>query len=330
MIKRVWMVGLVIVGVQSNSHACLRFLDDQPEVVPVKLKDALMIHEGRAVWEGRAKDRKEVADKQWDYKAENNLTVALVHIGQLDDALHRMQTVERVYPDQMETAYNLGTTYELMGDLPKAKFWIQEGIKRELKITGQRGLDGTEWLHLRILDAEMGLRTDPGHSQDTSVSGVDFGTGRIPQTPKALPEGNSGAALTLAEVQRSLQDQLHERLEFISAPNPVVGDLLFDLANVLAVTGNTEDALDIYRMALPFAPPRAAMAQYRFDYYAGTPNYKLIATMWSLALGAVGFYLASRKWREMKEWKAIPVQTIDDLGPAKRTAFIDFSKFDGQ
>ncbi len=34
-----------------------------------------------------------------------------------------------------------------------------------------------------------------------------------------------------------------------------------------------------------------------------------------------------KKWREMQEWKALPVKQLDDLGPARQTAYIDCSRY---
>lgn len=327
---RVWLIVALLAGFQNCSTACIRFFEENPVPSPKSLTplEALQQHEPLSVWEERAKTRQEVADKQWDYRSQNNLSAALAHIGKLDEALDRMQTVERVYPNQMETAYNMGTVYELKNDLPKALYWIKEGIKRELKTSGRSRLSNTEWLHVRILDAKINLQRDPAYLQSYAVSGLDFGTARMPQMPDNYPTDGGGSPSTLAEGQKALQEQLHERLEFVKAPDPIVGDLLFDYANSLAVTGNEDAALDVYRLALDFVPLRSTLVQKRFDYFAGTPNYTLIGAMWALAFGAIGWYYGCKKWREMQEWKALPVKQLDDLGPARRTAYIDCSRYD--
>jgi tetratricopeptide (TPR) repeat protein len=328
MTPRFWPLAVLLIALQTGSHACLRFMEEEAPsvaVVQTRLEDALQQHESRSVWEERAKVRKEEADKLWNFRSENNLTVALVHLGRLEEALRRMETVERSYPNQISTAYNLGTVYELKGDLPKARSWIKRGVELELLSGSKSHLNGTEWLHLRILDAKMDLKSDPRTWGNYAVSGLDFGQSRVPVAPQTFPSGNGGATLTLARVQNSLQEQLHERLEFVKAPDPIMGDLLFDFANVLAVNGNTEDAQDIYQMALQFAPTRAALARSRFDYFAGTPNYLLIGCCCSLVLGAAGFYIIKRNRERHQEWKKIPIQTLDDLGPERRTAFLDFS-----
>ncbi|RYG66937.1 tetratricopeptide repeat protein [bacterium] len=327
---RFWLSVLILAAPPMHSQACLRFLEEEvsPSVVQVSLKDSLQTHESRSVWEERARVRKEEADKQWDFRSQNNLTVALVHLGRLDEALDRMETVERNYPNQIATAYNLGTVYELKNDLPKAQFWIKKGVEREFLAASKNHLDGTEWLHLRILDAKIGQSGDPNFLQKHEVSGLDFGSGRVPTVPLTFPAGNGGKALTLTDVQVSLREQLHERLEFVKAPDPIMGDLLFDFANTLAVSGSMEDAAEIYQMALPFAPSRAALAKTRFDYFAGTPNYLLIGCLCSVALGLTGIFFVKRKKLQQQEWQTLPVQNLDDLGPERKTAYLDFSQQD--
>ena len=319
----------LIFAAPQASHACLHYFDETPAPSATPSSNyahALQQHESREVWQARADERQKEADTLWDFRSQNNLSVALAHLGRLDEALERMQTVERTYPNQAATAYNLGTVYELKNDLAKAKFWTQAGIRRDRNATGQSHLDGTEWLHLRILDAKTtGFQ---GAKNAVSVSGLDFGAARVPTAPQTLPMGNNGAPLTLAQVQKALHEQLHERLEFVKAPDPIVGDLLFDLANTVAVNGDEESARDVYALSLDFAAPRANLAQNRFDYFAGTPNYALRALFWLTVFGAFVGYKTRLKWRQQREWRAIPVQNIDEFAPAKRTAFIDCSKFD--
>lgn len=279
---------------KADASACIIFLEEDrikstpsQAPVPVTIAEVLQQHENRGVWEGRVAELRQTAAKQWDFRTQNNLSAALAHTGRLDEALERMQMVERTYPGQRETASNLGTVYELKGDLRQAKLWIAEGIKREEKAVGYASINGTEWLHLRILDAKMGLRRDPRFLDSYAVSGLDFGVSRLPVTPISYPQGNNGALLGLSGVQKALQEQLHERLEFVKAPDALIGQLLFDLGNALAVSKREEDARDIYRLALDFSPLSVAMLQSRFDYFAGTPNYALQGGLWSLVLGTI-------------------------------------------
>jgi hypothetical protein len=46
---------------------------------------------------------------------------------------------------------------------------------------------------------------------------------------------------------------------FVPPPDPIVGDLLFDLGNVLATTSTIEHAIAVYDLALTYQPPHAGL-----------------------------------------------------------------------
>src|SRR6185503_7493595 len=99
-------------------------------------------------------------------------------------------------------AANLGTAYELHGDLVAARRWIAEAIRRN-----PYSHEGTEWLHVLILDARMALAKDPNWLASHSVLGIDFGNEPAPLVPKAWPKNQDGQSTV-----RALQYQLRERM----------------------------------------------------------------------------------------------------------------------
>jgi len=303
------------------AFGCLHFLEDEPLAPPqpLTLTQKLEQRTPLSEWQQREKDLRVIADHGFDFRSENNLSVALAHTGKWDEALERMQTIERTAPGHTETAYNLATVMELRGDLPGAKKWLEEGFERERRTTGSSPLDGTEWLHARILDAEIASKT--GAAPVDSVAGLDFGTGRAPQMPSEFPAGLDGKPVSFEEASHSLFEQLHERLEFVHKPNAVVGDLLFDLANAQAIEdANNPPANDdsnapapdqvtpLLQMALDFGSPRATLVERRFTFYSGQPNWPLIAA--PFLLGALGTCIWTwEKWRrEKRAWKQIPIE----------------------
>jgi 3',5'-cyclic AMP phosphodiesterase CpdA len=56
-----------------------------------------------------------------------------------------------------------------------------------------------------------------------------------------------------------------ERLQFVAPPDPIVGDLLFDYANLLMLTDTMENAAAIYSSSCA-TTPRAALAQQRLAH----------------------------------------------------------------
>jgi len=313
------LMGVALLSLPT--FGCLHFLEDEPLAPPqpLTLMQKLEQRTSLGEWQQREKDLRQIADHGFDFRSENNLSVALAHTGKWDEALERMQTIERTAPGHTETAYNLATVMELRGDLPSAKKWLEEGFERERRTTGRSPLDGTEWLHARILDAEIASQT--GAAPPDSVAGLDFGTGRAPQMPSQFPAGLDGKPVSFEEASRSLFEQLHERLEFVHKPNPVVGDLLFDLANAQATedannpptnddsdSGALDQVTPLLQMALDFGSPRAALAQRRFTYYSGKPNWPLIAAPFLLGALGAGFWQWERWRREKQAWKQMPIE----------------------
>lgn len=73
--------------------------------------------------------------------------------------------------------------------------WIREGIRRN-----KDAHEGTEWLHVRILEKN-------------SVLGLDFGNGSGPVKPaKGWPAGNTGKPVKDEELITAIIYQLHERI----------------------------------------------------------------------------------------------------------------------
>jgi hypothetical protein len=188
----------------------------------------------------------------------NDYAVALVHLGHLQEAMAILRNIERQHPGRFETASNLGTALELAGENVEALRWIREGIRRNTKEHM-----GTEWLHVRILEAKLAVAKDPSWLATHSVAGMDFGSEAEPRFPSVLPPGNLGHPVTKDDALNAFEFQLRERLQFVKAPEPIVADLLFDWGNLAAVTQVIEYADAAYSLSAQFGPPRRELFQKR-------------------------------------------------------------------
>jgi tetratricopeptide (TPR) repeat protein len=175
----------------------------------------------------------------------------LAHLGQFEKARQVLEEAEKRNPGDYAVASNLGTVYELLGENEKARQWIAEGMKRN-----PASHRGTEWLHLKILDAKIALAADPKWLQTHSVLDVNYGNEARPVAPP--PE--AGPARLLA-----LQHQLRERLQFVKPPDAIVGELLFALGNEVAVKGAVQIALGIYELAATYQPVQQELLRLRID-----------------------------------------------------------------
>lgn len=224
-----------------SAHACLNpigqpFIGQKIETKGVSASDFiknLTTHKDRAYWE---KVRAEIIERQKDHpflkESSNNLAVALVHLGQIKEAIKILEDLEKSKPNYYATATNLGTAYELNGENQKALEWIKEAISRN-----KDSHLGTEWLHVKILEAKIAMEKDSEWIKTHSVLGVDFDA-----NPQNLLTDHLGQQKTLDEVEQALIYQLHERLEFVKPPEPVVADLLADLSKVFELRKTPEYA----------------------------------------------------------------------------------------
>ncbi len=191
-----------------------------------------------------------------DFKARNDYAVALVHRGESGKAVRILESIEQEHPGEYIVAANLGTAYELSGDLEKAHQWIGEGIRR-----GPRSHEGTEWLHLQILDARMALAKDPDWANSHGVLNLDFGSDPLPRKPTVWPSGARDAE----DVIRALTYQLGERLAFVPPPDVLVAGMIADLANLLALYRSVDHAIPVFELALDYQPSNASLVKNRLE-----------------------------------------------------------------
>ncbi|HYO78409.1 MAG TPA: tetratricopeptide repeat protein [Thermoanaerobaculia bacterium] len=191
----------------------------------------------------------------------NDYAAALMHLGEVQDALKILTKIEQEKPGLYATATNLGTAYELAGDNARALQWIAEGIRRN-----RHSHDESEWLHVRILQAKLNLEKDPQWLRTNAILAMGFGSARVPNPPSRFPVGNDGKPLDAERTADAIQYQMKERLQFVKPPEPIVGDILFDYANLLMRTDILETADAVYKLAIEYGAPRAALAKQRREF----------------------------------------------------------------
>ena len=211
----------------------------------------------------------------------NDLGVARLLTGELDEAIALFRETEQKYPGNARVAGNLGTALELKGVNEEALNWIREGIKRDANEQ-----EGSEWLHARILEAKIALKQDPKWLDKNHVLDLDFGKDEIPAAPEILPveQGRIKGAKQLLD---QIRYQLDERARFVKPPDPIVGDL-YASAGDLAIAGAVSPLDDRrsnfrpdqdYESALRYGAPhsdliRKRLARYKADFAALPPAPK--------------------------------------------------------
>jgi tetratricopeptide (TPR) repeat protein len=227
--------------------------------------------------------------------------------GRYQQALAIFQAIEKDHPGHYNTAANLGTTYELLGDLEQASKWIAEGIRRN-----PRSHDGTEWLHVAILDARIKLKEDPGYLTHTHIIPVPEGI-----TWRSSMEVQ-GKELPVQRVIHALEYQLHERVFFVRTPDPVVADLLFSLGQLTARINTLESAVEVLAMARAYGYPDSAGLEATIREYKSTILFRKIRVGALIAAGVLlgvffliyaykkkWFFLSSQDYRKHLEMKKL-------------------------
>jgi hypothetical protein len=189
----------------------------------------------------------------------NDLAVGWTIIGKYDDAIALLRATETKFPGKSAmVAANLGTALELKGGADKdALEWIREGIKRDANEH-----EGSEWLHVRILEAKIRLASDPKWLETNTVLGLDFGTDEVPVAPAILPVDKDGKLKGVDELLRHIEYQTLERTKFVKPIDPIVGDL-YASAGDLIYAGSDGSPISFYEGAVNYGAPRAALVQKR-------------------------------------------------------------------
>lgn len=182
--------------------------------------------------------------------------VEKVAAGEYDQAIAIFQELETDHPGRYSTAVNLGTAYELKGELELALKWIGEGIRRN-----PESHHGTEWLHLAILKTRIRLKEDPGYLNERHI--IDL-PDSFSKTSAVNVDGHEYSADQLAD---ALVYQLAERMVFVKPPDPVVADLLFTFGLLEARTEVVEFGIELLEMARDYGyHDSAAIARTIQDY----------------------------------------------------------------
>jgi tetratricopeptide (TPR) repeat protein len=220
----------------SLAWACVNSYSEKVEIVidPGFIRDI----DSGVIREDQAQAKKELAldsknQLEEEYKKtptieiENDLAVLHLLLGDHQKAIDLLNGIEAKRPGLPKTAANLGTAYELFGNNKDALVWIKEGIKHD-----PSDHKGTEWLHVKILEAKIAIEKDPQWLKTNSVLGINFGKNELPSKPRNLPVDHLGKVYSLEDTRKAIQTQLEERKKFVAPPDALVGDLFFTWADI--------------------------------------------------------------------------------------------------
>lgn len=178
----------------------------------------------------RLEKLEESLTKNYNYKKHSDYAMLLSTIGKVKEALQIMERLNQEHPDEYNLMANLGTLYELNGKNKKALFWIKKALEKNAE-----SHRGSEWIHVKILEAKLKIAKDPNWLQKNHI--ID------------ISQYNN--AQKLEKLERHLNYQLNERIPYTPNPDPIVFQLLMDLAEVSKKV-DLDNAHKAYHFALIF------------------------------------------------------------------------------
>ncbi len=190
-------------------------------------------------------------------------------------AVQRFMEAERAAPGRYSVAANLGTAQELNGQNEAALRWIREAIRRN-----PLSHEGTEWVHVAILEAKVRRERSPGAPFTPLIPlPADFEAG----TQVTILD----AKRRVSEIKHAIQYQLRERMKFVKPHDPYVADLLFTLSVIDGRLYGPESAYEYLRLAERYGySDQTALAAARRAYLP----LVLLGGIWALASPAFRFF----------------------------------------
>lgn len=161
----------------------------------------------------------------------SDYAASLIYLKDYNKAKTIYEEIEEKQPNLYTTASNLGTIYELIGKPKQALKWIKKSIK-----LNPDSHKGSEWIHIKILEFKISNSND----YRKSILELDF-------SDEAIPVNRN--YYDLKELSYHIWHQLRERSNFVKPENKIVGNIYFDLGNILAQTNDVQAALESYNAA---------------------------------------------------------------------------------
>ena len=254
MYKRIAFI-LISACTCNNSYACLNSYDEKVEEMEPDPTTITFISQKQRdeFYQKELKNFLKQHPKPKLIKEKNDYAVRLIYNGEYQKAINILLEIEKTKPNLSNTAVNLGTAYELLGQNEKAKFWIEKGLKINPSVH-----DGSEWIHLNILKAKL-QRADTKWLQENPILGLDFGSEHFPQLSQNIQSSWGVDKIDHLAYQAKLQ--LRERRKFIFGQDLTMARLAYEAANLEMLRGQLNETKYKYGFKNEIADRLATIAK---------------------------------------------------------------------
>ncbi|UKN01833.1 tetratricopeptide repeat protein [Paracrocinitomix mangrovi] len=168
----------------------------------------------------------EKLEESGSYMDLSDYATNLMRLGKYELSKDILKALYELHPDEYQLAANLGTAYELCGEVDSALKYINRGIE-----LNPESHQGSEWVHVKILEAKKEIEKNKNWLKHNTILGL-------------TEEQESDD-----DVRSQLWIQLVERFPFTPANDPMMADLLVDLGDCFSSTISVEYGLAYYEVS---------------------------------------------------------------------------------
>jgi tetratricopeptide (TPR) repeat protein len=196
-------------------------------------------------------------DKGVDYKLLSDFAWYELRIGNQQNAVKLLEALYEKHPNEYNILANLGTSYEVIGKNEKALELLKKAVA--INPASHRG---SEWIHIKIL--EQKVSATPDYTQIINLGIKDY--------KQWITEKSYTGSLPADSLMIQLAFQLHERISFIPNPDPIVGQLVLDFSDLVAINRKKKtESIPFYNYAVQYAPSLKEIARERVEIIKGKP-----------------------------------------------------------
>lgn len=180
-----------------------------------------------------------------NYKDSSDYAVALIKYGEVNKARIILEALEKTHSTEYTIAANLGTCYELCGLNEAALRFIKKGME-----LNPESHEGTEWVHVAILEAKIAIAKDPDWLKTHTV--LPKRSQKPVLTSRGSKPDNVRVFSLYDDFEKSVIYQLKERLPFTTPPDAIVFAILKQLGEYEEKAA-IEFSIFHYRLAQEYA-----------------------------------------------------------------------------
>lgn len=215
------------------------------------------------------------------FKYISNYAASLIRLGRSNDAIPILESLLKKKPNEYEIMANLAVAYELNGRIDEALVFL----KRSLKIN-PKSHHGSEWFHLRFLEAAIKLRDNNLQPDAISVLKIEKESTK--------------------DIGPQLSYQLNERIPLTKSPNSLLSKVIEESGDYYRANISLEWSIELYAIAIAYTSDKNT--ENRLWQKMNACREKLMKFKRQGKQGTVCEYLYTAKWKnniyeQIHQWR---------------------------